>query len=1241
MKHRVSKRLKNTVAESRVISDELQQLKSRRKEAFGKDEDTDSISDSRVGVALSGGGVRSGAFGLGFLQGLIGKRFLPFVDYLSTVSGGGYAGCFLSSYALKHGKTDDNTGLNTNNGEATQAFGAKPKRILQLVYSVDYLKHLGEFLNRSVFGSLLVLTVGISGLVLVTALAAWSYQWVNARIFRYAIYVLGFRSDVTAALLPPAICLMFWALIWLVDYMRRGSNASGGLARPFLYLSALTVPIAVALLMGTGDISLESLPAWFGYSVDGIQPQHWTRPLIAAFSGALIAALLPYLRPNLLIKSGINPRSTFERASFWFATRALVFGLPLLLVGFFARENISGKNTRRSAVLKVRNEVVGWKNWRSDASFLTSLNSDPILLAAIWNKPYRVRGKYQPGALETAGTGNQFTASDLGTYEARLETPDGFMPEVDLLCSILNRNKTELTACESTVTCGDLLGELESILQYETMRIEKLAVTTNLGAAWINLLSWPMDGWLRQTSDVQGGTRRQSIERLISENWKKQESELSRNPFVELIQRRKRVYQIKTAMLAPINSRLRDKDFYEAVKPAYNPNLREALLMIDKSPPPDIKKSLEEARRASLALARVTEAQENCQQNEPSGSGNAGPGAAAPTANENLAKKGTSNENTASKNTSQVEIQRARFQDVVRANRNLLGHLAGGDLHPAGAVYANYVWKSDQALRLKIVFWAGIIFLISGFAVDLNATSIHRYYSQRLAEAWIEPMEGVGKRIPLALMDTVSRGYPYHLLTGSVYMLGRRNREDYPEPFDYFLFSHRYCGSERTTFEETKNFMDGKYGLDDAMAISGAAVSILHLTKNPLLTIILFSLNFRLGQWIGNPGHRTVLPNALGRLLTRFAPISPIRVLLSLVQKAEERDLCFVADGGFFDNLGIDSLIRRRCKVIFALDAGADKNSEFGDLMRLIRYARMKHHTKIENVEGGGLPLDVLVPDAQSNQSQQHFFVAKISYPEGTEGLLVYVKSSITGDEADELLQYKRRNPEFPHDSTADQAFLPEKFESYRMLGNHIAESVLTGLDFDATRSFDVSQFVDCLHQHYGLAEEAKGDLERLFEAVSSPSPDQRRHALARLQTFSPNTPDEAAELMLLASSSLVNQGRDQFDRTQMARQILHDRCGETQRYIADVLKSSDSAKVRAAISCTGWYLEMGEPIANDIRHELMHIAKSNAHRASSRVAAIRVLKKHHRELGSKIVELLNDIAENEPLDRVARAANL
>src|SRR5262249_8572939 len=46
-----------------------------------------------------------------------------------------------------------------------------------------------------------------------------------------------------------------------------------------------------------------------------------------------------------------------------------------------------------------------------------------------------------------------------------------------------------------------------------------------------------------------------------------------------------------------------------------------------------------------------------------------------------------------------------------------------------------------------------------------------------------------------------------------------------------------------------------------------------------------------------------------------------------------------------------------------------------------------------------------------------------------------------TGDEPFDVLEYDRRVPEFPHESTANQWFNESQFESYRRLGLHVAET--------------------------------------------------------------------------------------------------------------------------------------------------------------------------------------------------------
>ncbi|UAB71502.1 patatin-like phospholipase family protein [Vibrio sp. SCSIO 43132] len=74
----------------------LNNLKAPEQEARWQ-EDSNVLHPGLVGLCFSGGGIRSATFNLGVIQGLKKSGLLNCVDYLSTVSGGGYMGAALAS----------------------------------------------------------------------------------------------------------------------------------------------------------------------------------------------------------------------------------------------------------------------------------------------------------------------------------------------------------------------------------------------------------------------------------------------------------------------------------------------------------------------------------------------------------------------------------------------------------------------------------------------------------------------------------------------------------------------------------------------------------------------------------------------------------------------------------------------------------------------------------------------------------------------------------------------------------------------------------------------------------------------------------------------------------------------------------------------------------------------------------------------------------------------------------------
>jgi predicted acylesterase/phospholipase RssA len=85
-----------------VLEEELGQVETSRNLRLGISERRPA-GESLIGLAFSGGGIRSATFNLGILQALSCSRLLRSFDYVSTVSGGGYIGGWLMAWMHHQG----------------------------------------------------------------------------------------------------------------------------------------------------------------------------------------------------------------------------------------------------------------------------------------------------------------------------------------------------------------------------------------------------------------------------------------------------------------------------------------------------------------------------------------------------------------------------------------------------------------------------------------------------------------------------------------------------------------------------------------------------------------------------------------------------------------------------------------------------------------------------------------------------------------------------------------------------------------------------------------------------------------------------------------------------------------------------------------------------------------------------------------------------------------------------------
>ncbi|MER9702219.1 patatin-like phospholipase family protein [Mesorhizobium sp. M0146] len=361
----------------------------------------------------------------------------------------------------------------------------------------------------------------------------------------------------------------------------------------------------------------------------------------------------------------------------------------------------------------------------------------------------------------------------------------------------------------------------------------------------------------------------------------------------------------------------------------------------------------------------------------------------------------------------------------------------------------------------------GVAFLLLWPFINVNANSLHQLYRDRLGSAFFVDRKDLadpnGREVSLAdafkLSDIKTDNAPYHLINAALNVPGSKFANRRGRNADFFLFSPRYVGSEATGYIETTKVEEAmkELSLGTAVAVSGAAAAPnMGMASLRPLSLSIALLNVRLGYWLRHP--RQI---AHGTRIVKSYP-GPVFLLSEAFSKSglrmtkrdaasTETGFVFLTDGGHIENLGVYGLLRRRCKLIIAIDAEADPTMTFPSLVQLERFARIDLNVRIDLGWGR---IAKYARDASGKQaSGPHVAIGVIHYPslvsggEPETGVLIYLKSSLSGDENDYILSYAAAHRQFPHETTADQLFSEEQFEVYRALGEHVAARFITGLD--------------------------------------------------------------------------------------------------------------------------------------------------------------------------------------------------
>jgi hypothetical protein len=231
------------------------------------------------------------------------------------------------------------------------------------------------------------------------------------------------------------------------------------------------------------------------------------------------------------------------------------------------------------------------------------------------------------------------------------------------------------------------------------------------------------------------------------------------------------------------------------------------------------------------------------------------------------------------------------------------------------------------------------------------------------------------------------------------------------------------------------------FTLPAAVAMSGAALSpsMGKMTRWPLRFLMALA-NVRLGVWVPNPRRLPTFEQSAKKRREdgRFYPLPRLSYLLRelLGINSIDADFLYVTDGGHYENLGLVELLRRGCTEIYCFDASNDDFTALGDAVSL---ARSELNVQID-VDYTGLKVDPKTLRARTDCVR-----ATITYPSDPPltGTLYYARLVMTSKPPTDALAYQGVDPHFPHDPTTDQLYTDQRFEAYRALGAHAANSAL------------------------------------------------------------------------------------------------------------------------------------------------------------------------------------------------------
>ncbi|HET9481056.1 MAG TPA: hypothetical protein VFP98_04800, partial [Candidatus Polarisedimenticolia bacterium] len=286
----------------------------------------------RVGLALSGGGIRSATFNLGLLQALNSYGILGQVDYLSTVSGGGYIGGWWTAWRARPAGGGAIFPGSGTVADPRSHPDAEPPEVRHLREFSNFLSPRWGFFQSEMWNSLLAVMGGLvpALMVALSCLGLVLFLWLAMTAYLAGPstpFALGLFCGIAAVVL--SVREFRWRRMGKADPTSTGAATA-------IALSAVGVAaVGAAWLIWFRSLQSVSGLEWPLY-FDGFWRTHARAWSMDAWLSA-IGAVAEHDRWHL------NPR-LFEGAFVWLAVGLILLPLRLLF------QSIRSDELRRKAI---------------------------------------------------------------------------------------------------------------------------------------------------------------------------------------------------------------------------------------------------------------------------------------------------------------------------------------------------------------------------------------------------------------------------------------------------------------------------------------------------------------------------------------------------------------------------------------------------------------------------------------------------------------------------------------------------------------------------------------------------------------------------------------------------------------------------------------------------------------------------------------------------------------------------